>query len=66
MTAYRAAAVCWIDQAHGCRAEAVERMPEERLLAEHQAANDREQLYTSSPGYTRSASSAPCRLSFAR
>ncbi|ESX29954.1 MULTISPECIES: hypothetical protein [unclassified Mesorhizobium] len=39
MTAYRAAAV-WIDQALGCWAEAVERMPEARCLAEHQAAHD--------------------------
>ncbi|WP_120017224.1 hypothetical protein [Mesorhizobium waimense] len=37
--AYRAAAV-WIEQSLACLAEAVERMPEERFLAEHQAAHD--------------------------
>lgn len=35
-----AAAAAWIDQALGCWAEAAERMPEERFLAEHQAAHD--------------------------
>ncbi|MDX8478602.1 hypothetical protein RFN28_08920 [Mesorhizobium sp. VK24D] len=39
MTAYRSAAA-WIDQALGCLAEAVERMPDDRFLAEHAAAHD--------------------------
>ncbi|MER8846915.1 hypothetical protein [Mesorhizobium australicum] len=37
--AYRSAAV-WIDQALGCLAECVEKMPEHVFLAEHQAAHD--------------------------
>lgn len=36
--AYRSAAT-WIDQALGCFAEAVERMPDDRFLAEHEAAH---------------------------
>jgi len=39
MTAYRSAAV-WIEQSLVCLAEAVERMPEDRFLAEHAAAHD--------------------------
>ncbi|MER9309795.1 hypothetical protein NKI51_10795 [Mesorhizobium australicum] len=39
MTAYRCTAV-WIDCALGHLAEAVERMPDDRFLAEHQAAHD--------------------------
>ncbi|WP_149902802.1 hypothetical protein [Mesorhizobium sp. SARCC-RB16n] len=37
--AYRCAATC-IGQAFGCLSEAVERMPDDRFLAEHQAAHD--------------------------
>ncbi|UCI17022.1 hypothetical protein FJ970_17980 [Mesorhizobium sp. B2-1-8] len=37
--AFRAAAV-WIDQALACLSEAIERMPDDRFLAEHQAAHD--------------------------
>ncbi|ESY89244.1 hypothetical protein [Mesorhizobium sp. LNHC229A00] len=37
--AYRSAAA-WIEQALGHLAEAVEQMPDERFLAEHQAAHD--------------------------
>lgn len=33
-------AAAWVDQALGCWAEAVERMPESTFLAEHQAAHD--------------------------
>lgn len=36
---YRSAAV-WIDQSLACVAEAAERMPDDRFLAEHQAAHD--------------------------
>jgi hypothetical protein len=36
---FRSAAV-WIDQSLACVAEAVERMPDDRFLAEHQAAHD--------------------------
>ncbi|ESW91720.1 hypothetical protein X773_01185 [Mesorhizobium sp. LSJC285A00] len=37
--AYRSAAA-WIDQALGHLAEAVEQMPDDRFLSEHQAAHD--------------------------
>ncbi|MCO5058605.1 MAG: hypothetical protein M9905_12155 [Rhizobiaceae bacterium] len=33
-------AVTWIDQALACLAEAVERMPDDVFLAEHQASHD--------------------------
>lgn len=36
---YRSAAT-WIEQTKACLAEAVERMPEQTFLAEHQAAHD--------------------------
>ena len=40
MTPAYLSAAAWIDQALGCLAEAVERMPEPQFLAEHQAAHD--------------------------
>jgi hypothetical protein len=32
--------VVWIDHALGCLSEAIERMPDDRFLAEYQAAHD--------------------------
>ncbi|MER9298760.1 hypothetical protein NKI38_20030 [Mesorhizobium sp. M0621] len=39
MSAYRSTSV-WIEQALACLAEAVERMPDDRFLAEHLAAHN--------------------------